>query len=199
MTRRNSRLFAAAILVAACSAPIFAQQETAEELQAKAAQGDADAQYNLGILYANGTGVPQNDAEAARWYRLAAEQGEVVAQFDLGVLYANGFGVPQDDAEAARWYRLASDQGYALAQWSLGASYGGGFGVPVDPIRAYMWINLAGSQLSGENLERVMGLRDRLEGSMTTDQIAEAQRLAREWTPTNVPSRSQTEDAIGGW
>ena len=74
-------------------------------------QGDALAQYNLGVMYSNGQGVPQNYAEAMKWYRLAANQGDADAQYNLGVMYDNGQGVPQDYAEAVKWYRLAADQG----------------------------------------------------------------------------------------
>ena len=56
-------------------------------------------------------GVPQDDAEAVRWYRLAAEQGHAYAQYNLGVMYDTGEGVPQDDAEAVRWYRLGCGTG----------------------------------------------------------------------------------------
>ena len=79
-----------------------------------AEQGNASAQLNLGVMYANGEGVLEDDAEAVRWYRLAAEQGESFAQFNLGVMYDNGEGVPEDDAEAVRWYRLAAEQGECL-------------------------------------------------------------------------------------
>ena len=65
-------------------------------------RGDAEAQYNLGIMYAQGLGVPQDDAEAVRWYRLAAAQGNAGAQSYLGFMYDDGRGVPQDDAEAVR-------------------------------------------------------------------------------------------------
>ncbi len=58
-------------------------------------------------MYNSGRGVPQDDAEAVRWYRLAAEQGLALAQYSLGVRYASGQGVPQDHAEAVRWFRLA--------------------------------------------------------------------------------------------
>ena len=78
--------------------------------------GEAHAQFRLGALYDNGLGVPQDDAEAVRWYRLAAEQGDARAQLSLGDLYYYGLGVPQDYAEAARWYRLAAEQGDASAQ-----------------------------------------------------------------------------------
>ena len=82
------------------------------ELRARAELGIAGAQFNLGVMYANGRGVLQDDFEAVHWYRRAADQGLAGAQFNLGVMYANGRGVPQDDAEAARWYRLAAEQGY---------------------------------------------------------------------------------------
>jgi hypothetical protein len=75
-----------------------------------AEQGYAGAQYNLGDMYRNGTGVAQDGAEAVRWYRLAAEQGVAAAQSNLGYMYRHGEGVPQDYAEAARWYRLAGEQ-----------------------------------------------------------------------------------------
>ena len=66
-----------------------------------AEQGDAEAQFSLGVMYATGEGIFKDDAEAVRWYRLAAKQGHASAQFNLGVRYANGAGVPEDDAEAA--------------------------------------------------------------------------------------------------
>jgi hypothetical protein len=81
-----------------------------------AAAQDADAQYNLGELYKDGRGVPQDYAEAARWFRKAADQGNAEAQNNLGELSKDGRGVPQDYAEAARWFRKAADQGHADAQ-----------------------------------------------------------------------------------
>jgi len=74
-------------------------------------------------MYALGEGVPKDDAEAARLYRLAAEQGEAGAQFILGRMYSNGDGVPEDDVEAVRWWRLAAEQGHASAQTNLGRTY----------------------------------------------------------------------------
>ena len=104
-----------------------------------AESGDADAQNNLGGMYDNGQGVPQDVAEAVKWYRLAADQGYAMAQYNLGVMYDNGQGVPQDDAEALKWYRLAADQGQADAQFNLGVMYYNGQGVPKDLIEAYAW------------------------------------------------------------
>lgn len=67
-------------------------------------------------MYGNGRGVPEDDAEAARWFRLFAEQGTAGDQFLLGSMYANGEVVAQDYVEAVRWFRLAAEQGYADAQ-----------------------------------------------------------------------------------
>ena len=97
-----------------------------------ATEGDAAAQYNLGLIYENGPGVPQDYAEAVRWYRKAADQGLANAQYNLGYIYAGGQGVPQDYAEAMRWYRKAADQGVASAQYNLGYMYANGQGVPAE-------------------------------------------------------------------
>jgi TPR repeat protein len=80
-----------------------------EETKRLAEQGEAYAQYNLGLMYDEGEGVPENNAEAVRWYRLAAEQGYARAQSNLGFMYSNGEGVPENNAEAVRWYRLAAE------------------------------------------------------------------------------------------
>ena len=61
-----------------------------------AESGDAKAQHNLGVMYENGQGVPQDYAEALKWFRLAADQGDAKAQHNLGVMYYYGEGVPQD-------------------------------------------------------------------------------------------------------
>jgi len=89
----------------------------------RADQGLADAQNNLGAMYAKGQGVPQDYAEAVKWYRKAADQGYAFAQNNLGGMYAKGRGVTQDDAQAVRWFRKAADQSDALAQNNLGLMY----------------------------------------------------------------------------
>ena len=70
-----------------------------------------DAQFNLGVMYADGKGVPADDQEAALWFRKAAEQGHASAQFRLGLSYANGEGVLEDDVQAYAWINLASIHG----------------------------------------------------------------------------------------
>jgi TPR repeat protein len=110
-----------------------------------------------------------------------AEAGDAEAQFDLGFMYYEGEGVPEDHAEAVRWYRLAADQGLAEAQFNLGLMYGNGEGVPQDDVQAHMWLNLVASRSTGEDRESAVSARDRVRARMTAEQVAEAQRLAREW------------------
>ena len=116
---------------------------------------------------------------AEREWRPLAEQGHAEAQTRLGHLYAAGLGVPQDDAEAVNWYRKAADQGNALAQIALGFNYFIGLGVEQDYIQAYMWGDLAVAQGS----EEAIILRKLAASKVTPDEIAEAQKLAREWRP----------------
>ena len=111
-----------------------------------AEQGSAEAQSGLGYRYLLGLGVPQDDAEALRWIRLAADQGHAAAQFNLGLMYGNGRGVSQDVVEALRWYRLAADQGHALAQSELGTMYANGQAVPQDDTEALGWFRRAADQ-----------------------------------------------------
>ncbi len=143
-----------------------------------AAQGNAGAQVALGVMYAGGQGVPQDYAEAMTWYRRAAAQGNAGAQVNLGVMYSKGRGVAQDHAEALVWYRRAAAQDYGLAQYNLGVMYSKGRGVAQDYTLAHMWFNLA----SASGYKDASEARNEMAKRMTLAQIAEAQRLAREWT-----------------
>ena len=71
-------------------------------------QGYVEAQHNLGFMYNNGQGVPQDYAEAVKWFRLAAEEGLADAQNNLGVAYNNGQGVLQDNFVAHMWYNIGA-------------------------------------------------------------------------------------------
>ena len=144
-----------------------------------AEQGDARAQYDLGVLYRKGRGVPQDDVQARQWYEKASAQGQAKAQYNLGTLYLNGSGVPKDYQQALRWFRMAADQGEALAQTKIGIMYDDGQGVPHDFVQAHKWYNLAATNGDKPAAE----LRDALAKQMTPAQIAEAQQLAREWKP----------------
>ena len=152
-----------------------------KEWKPLAEEGNAVAQNNLGLMYHNGWGVPQDYKEAVYWYRLAVEQGYAIAQYNLGLMYEKGKGVPQDDKEAARLYRLAAEQGYADAQGNLGVMYVFGKGVTKDFVYAHMWGNIA---LMNGN-ERGASVRGHVAEKMTSSQIEEAQRLARECIKKN--------------
>ncbi|HHF4078950.1 TPA: tetratricopeptide repeat protein [Haemophilus influenzae] len=108
-----------------------------------AEQGNAIAQFNLGLMYINGQGVKQDDFEAVKWFRKAAEQGYANAQINLGVMYKKGRGVKQDDVEAMKWYRQAAEQGNANAQALLGLEYLLGKGVQLNKALAKEWFGKA--------------------------------------------------------
>jgi len=93
--------------------------EDVKRLRKAAEQGDAFAQFNLGLQYEADWGITKNEAEAVKWYRKAAEQGNAAAQFGLGTMYFHGRGVARDSAEAMKWYRKAAAQGYEYAQRAL--------------------------------------------------------------------------------
>ena len=153
-----------------------------KELKPLAEQGEVIPQFNLGEMYEGGLGIRQDYAEAVKWYRKATEQGYALAQHNLGHMYGEGEGVPQNYAEAVKWYREAAEQGFLKAQFALGSMYDRGRGVPQDYIEAHKWFNLAATQRS-EVQEKARENRDLLEKRMTSAQIAEAQKLAREWKP----------------
>ncbi len=139
------------ILCGAMVAQLSAQENSSArrptaEIKAKAAGGDAESQFELGRLYDRGETVPQNSAEAAKWFRKAAEQGHAKAQYNLAVSYEQGEGVAQDRAEAAKWYRKAAEQNIARAQFSLGACYEDGAGVAKDAAAALQWYRKAAEQ-----------------------------------------------------
>ena len=81
--------------------------------------GDSKAQYNLGVIFANGKGVPKNDSKAVKWYRKAAEQGHAGGQFGLGSAYFLGRGVPENYLQAYMWLALAKAQGHEKAAKGL--------------------------------------------------------------------------------
>jgi TPR repeat protein len=139
-----------------------------------------EAQWLLGDLYQSGRGVAVDHAEAAKWYRLAADNGIPDAQYAMGVALVRGEGVPQDYSEGVRYYRLAADQGNWKAQGALGAVYfSGSMGVPQDYVQAHLWLNLAAVYGNPQ----ILKIREAVERTMTPAQLAEAQKLAREWKP----------------
>jgi uncharacterized protein len=151
----------------------------------RAAQaGNAWAERSLGDSYFAGRGVEQDLQAAAYWYKRAAEQGVPIAWQHLALMYERGLGIEQDDFIALRWYRRAAEYGFLTAMLNLGDRYAEGRTVPQDYVQAHKWFNLAGSgaAASEEALrDRAIRARERVAAAMTAEQIAEAQRLAREW------------------
>jgi V8-like Glu-specific endopeptidase len=153
-----------------------------------AEKGDARAQFNIGCMYANGWGVPRNNAEAVKWYHSAANQGLAIAQHFLGIAYAYGDGVEPDVVEAAKWFRRAAEQGHPPAQFVLGVLHLDGKGVPKDPVQAYAWIVLSGRrgvQSAARMVPTIM---------LTSDQLAKAQEIADRWKPQPESSVASVAD-----
>lgn len=150
-----------------------------------AQNGSRDAQALVGAGYSEGKGVGQDHAKAAKWWLKAAEQGHANAQVSLGAAYQQSKGVPQDYVEAAKWYRKAADQGNAKGQLNLGEMYRVGAGVPQNYVEAHKWFELAAiynSTARPEDRNSAAASRNLVAAEMTSQQIAEAQKLAREWT-----------------
>ena len=145
------------------------------EWQPLAAGGHRDAQFNLGLIYENGLGVPADRAAAARWYRHAAEQGDRMAQAYLAEMYAHGLGIARDDREAMHWYRSAAERGDAAAQYNVGLFYAMGRGVAPSDVQAYAWLTVA-----QENGARPTGLLETLQRHMSASSLEQAGRLVDE-------------------
>ena len=99
------------LLIVFLSVGALIAQDPFESLRQLANQGNTSAQTYLGVMYHNGQGVPQDYAQAVKWYRLAADQGNANAQSNLGVMYAKSQGVPRDLVLAHMWSNLAAAQG----------------------------------------------------------------------------------------
>ena len=143
-----------------------------------AEQGDAAAQYNLGICYYNGQGVAQDYVEAVRWFRKAAEQGYVEAQYKLGYCYYDGRGVAQDYVEAVRWHRKAAEQGHDKAMFSMGFYYFGGHGVAQDYAEAVRWFRKA-AEKGNADAQYVLGSCYHLGLDSMTKDYVEAEKWYR--------------------
>ena len=146
--------------------------------QQKANQGDADAQFNLAVMYYHGVETPQDTRYAIYWYTKAAEQGHVNAQYNLEKLYMYGYGkeVRQDPKLAVYWLTKASEQGLVQAQYNLGHMYEWGDGGPQDYKLAFYWYTKAaelGNFFAKED-------RDKMLERMSQSQIEEVQKLSKE-------------------
>ena len=117
-----------------------------EDLFQAAELGNVAAQCNLGLMYAQGEGLPCDYAEAEKWLRNAAEQDDPRAQYNLGVLYLNGNGALKNDSLAVEWLKKSAEQGHVEAQKSLGSIYLRGNSVAKDEAEAAKWWRKAAEQ-----------------------------------------------------
>ena len=100
-------------------------------------------------------------------------------------MYSQGEGVAKDQSKAAHWFRLAAEQGDVTGQYNLGVQYANGEGVPEDNVQAYAWMSIAAAQ--GHTSAKTT--KEKVEKSMTREQIAEAQKLSRRYWDTYGPGR----------
>jgi uncharacterized protein len=125
-------------------------------------------------------------AKATRILRPIAEQGDASAQYLLAVIYIDGLDGTSNAAEGMQMARRSAEQGHRVGQYILGRGYHEGRGIVKDYVLAHMWFTLAASQAQtddGEAGKLPAMLRDRIASKMTPAEIAEAQRLARDWEP----------------
>jgi hypothetical protein len=151
----------------------------------RAEQGDPEAQLQMGMRYAEGDGVIQNETEAARWLAMAAKQGLAEAEYQYGLALLRGRGVVQDYKAAFSWIEKPALRGYARAQYSLGELYRYGTGTAMDKARAYLWFNLAAAQ----GVDAAAKARDSLVWQLKPEQIAAMQEEARKMSlGTSAPA-----------
>ena len=146
-----------------------------------AGQGNAEAQFQLGLMYEQGLGTDADRQIAQRYYQQAAEQQSPQALDALGILYLKGEGVIQNFKESLRLFQQAAAQGYPQAQHNLGIAYADGKGTFRDPVKAHMWFNLA----SASGYPQAAASRERLASSMAQSEIARAQDNAMKCVDQN--------------
>jgi len=167
----------------------------ANSTRAKAEQGDAEAQFALGLECGYGEGPAQDFVQAAQWYRKAADQNHALAQYNLAVMYARGQGVPRNDAEAVGWIRKAAALGDAGAQYKLGMDCHrdsvGGPRVKASEARieAYKWLCLA----AGQGYRDSVAACELVNQSMTREEVVQGNRRAASFaTGASAPPSGQS-------
>jgi TPR repeat protein len=176
----------ASFLASGCTGPpssppqLLIGEPAVSEVLKRAQAGDPTAQNELGILYSEGRGLPQNYLEAKDWFKKSADQGHAGAQVNLGTLYSLGQGAPYSDHMALFWFQKAAEQRNALAFAKLGMMYERGRSVPQSLVEAHMWYSLSAAY--GE--KRAAESRDTIATRMTRSQITESEERAKKWTPT---------------
>lgn len=149
-------------------------KEAANWYKQAADMGLATAAYNLGTLYYNGQGFPQDYGKALHWFEEAAMRNDPYAEFQLGMMYGNGKGVDADPAAELRWYTKAAEQGLPAAQYNLAVMYHNAESVDQDDVKAYAWLLLA--ERNGVDVAEAKPI---ITDGMTPEQMHAAEALSR--------------------
>jgi TPR repeat protein len=150
-------------------------QEAASWYKQAANMGIGTAAYNLGTLYYNGQGFPQDYATARHWFEVAAERNDPYAQFQLGMMAGDGKGMDVSIPQEMSWYLKAAAQGLPAAQYNLAVMYHNGEGSDQDDVRAYAWLLLA--QRGGVDISEAKSV---ITDGMTPEQMQSAEKLSRQ-------------------
>jgi TPR repeat protein len=162
------------------SRPVTADVSPQDALYQRAKRGDAQAELEMGLRYAQGDGLIKNPKEAAQWFAKAARQGSGEAQYQLGLALLDGQGVVQDFRAAFAWIEKPARKGYAPAQYTLGELYRFGTGTEMDKAKAYLWFNLAAAQ----GVEDAAKARDSVGRQLKADQLKAMQEEANRLSTT---------------
>jgi TPR repeat protein len=154
------------------------EMEAVRLFRKSAEQGWAEGEFNFAACYLKGRGVEKDVGEAVKWLRTAANQGHANAQYHLAYVYLTGVRGETNQAEAVVWLRKAADSGLGIAEFNLGMAYATGAGVAQDYVQSHKWVSLAVAQGKGDK-----AALPALEEKMTPQQIAEAQKQARDFRP----------------
>ena len=138
-----------------------------------ASLGDDKAQYNLGIMYKKGLGVPVNHNEAFSWFVLSANQGNILANYALGHSYLKGSGVKKNYKLALKAFKYAALREHPTSRLIIGNMYYQGQGVIVSYPRAFLWWSLAQDINIGGASQNINMIKKK----MSKDQYSKAKEM----------------------
>lgn len=151
MKKVTGFLYALTLSVFCSGAWARVNDEGIDVIISQAEGGDASAQTQLGIIYAEGDGVTRDYQTARNWFELAGKQNYADAEYNLGVMYGNGDGVAPDKEKARQWFEKAAVHGNTSARYNLGVIYSQDTDTLKDPVRAEFWFIRAAEEGSSED------------------------------------------------
>lgn len=170
----TSTIIKLSLILILFSANSWSSSEKSKGIQQQAKAGDAESQYILSNMYAQGLDVEKDFKKAFEWVKKSAEQGYAAAEFNLASMYDVGEGVEQNFKKAAYWYTKVAEKGEAAAAYNLALMYEAGEGLEEDKIKAFSWLEAA--ILMGFNEAKIA--RDELSSTLSPEQITLAEEKA---------------------